>query len=125
MFSPDAPTFDEMVYVDAVTRDGRHVDPYNEAGSAVRTLDIDDVPVRMRQDSLWCDYTLRIPDAGSYHQALIEWVQRYPERTGNPNDAIIRFDAWVVQHDSPAPGESAPHNVRKRRFLSWPETGGQ
>jgi len=27
MFSPDAPIYDMMVVVDAVTRDGRHVDP--------------------------------------------------------------------------------------------------
>ncbi len=28
MFSPDGPRFDEMMVVDAVTEDGRHVDPY-------------------------------------------------------------------------------------------------
>ena len=35
LFSPEAPLSDETVVVDAVTRDGRHVDPYNEVGSRV------------------------------------------------------------------------------------------
>ena len=79
--------------VDAVTRDGRHVDPYNEVGSRVADVPVDRVPVRLGHDSFWCDYTLRIPDAGVYHQAFLEWVLRYPERTGNPNDTIASFDA--------------------------------
>jgi len=80
------------------------------------------VPVRLGHDSFWCDYTLRIPDAPQYHQALLEWLQRYHERTGNPQDQIIRFEAFVIWQDSPKPG--APRqatNIRKRRFLKWPE----
>ncbi|HEX3902484.1 MAG TPA: DCC1-like thiol-disulfide oxidoreductase family protein [Polyangia bacterium] len=120
LFSPDAPLTDETVYVDAVTRDGRHVDPYNEIGSRVAEIPIDSVPVRLGHDSFWCDYTLRIPDAGVYHQAFLEWLLRYPDRTGNPNDTLTSLDAYVVEQDSPKPGESAPTNPRKRAFLHWP-----
>jgi predicted DCC family thiol-disulfide oxidoreductase YuxK len=120
LFSPEAPLTDETVYVDAVTRDGRHVDPYNQVGSRVATVPLDDVPVRLGQSSFWCDYTLRIPDAGVLHQALLEWLLRYPERTGQAADTIVKFDAYVVEHDSPGPGETQPRNARKRRFLSWP-----
>ena len=63
LFSPEAPLSDETVVVDAVTRDGRHVDPYNEVGSRVSSLPVEGVPVRLGHDSFWCDYTLRIPDA--------------------------------------------------------------
>jgi hypothetical protein len=120
LFSPDAPLTDETVYVDAVTRDGRHVDPYNQVGSRVWDIPLDRVPVRLGHDSFWCDYTLRIPDAGVYHQAFIEWVLHYPERTGNPNDTITRFDAYVVEQQSPKPDETAPSHPRKRAFLHWP-----
>jgi predicted DCC family thiol-disulfide oxidoreductase YuxK len=120
LFAPDGPLTDETVYVDAVTRDGRHVDPYNEIGSRVADVPIDRVPVRLGHDSFWCDYTLRIPDAGVYHQAFIEWLLRYPDRTGNPNDTITRFDAYVVEQDSPRPGETEPRNFRKRLFLHYP-----
>ena len=122
LFSPEAPLSDETVVVDAVTRDGRHVDPYNEVGSRVSSLPVEGVPVRLGHDSFWCDYTLRIPDAGQYHQALIEWILRYHERTGRDVDQIVRFDAYVIWQDSPKPGEPpVPTNIRKRRFLHFPE----
>jgi predicted DCC family thiol-disulfide oxidoreductase YuxK len=124
MFSPDAPLGDEMVVIDAVTRDGRHVDPFNEMGSRVAALPVEgQIPPRLGHSSLVCDYTLRIPDAGSYYQALIEWVLRYPERTGHARDEIRSFTAWKVEQDSPAPGEKEPHNFRRRMFLQWPEPG--
>jgi predicted DCC family thiol-disulfide oxidoreductase YuxK len=120
LFAPDGPLTDETVYVDAVTRDGRHVDPYNEVASRVAEIPIDRVPVRLGHDSFWCDYTLRIPEAGVYHGAFTEWVLRYPDRTGNPKDTITKFDAYVVEQDSPKPDESEPKNFRKRIFLHWP-----
>ena len=120
LFSPDAPLTDETVYVDAVTRDGRHVDPYNEVGSRVADIPIDRVPVRLAHSSFWCDFTLRLPDAGVFHQAFIEWILRYPERTGNPNDTITKFDAYVVEQRSPKPGEPEPTDSHQRRFLQWP-----
>ncbi len=120
LFSPDAPLTDETIYVDAVTRDGRHVDPYNEIGSRVADIPIDRVPVRLGHSSFWCDFTLRIPDAGVFHQAFIEWILRYPERTGHPNDAITKFEAYVVEQQSPKPGESEPTGFHQRRFLQWP-----
>ena len=122
LFSPEAPLSDETVVVDAVTRDGRHVDPYNQVGSRVWSLPVEEVPARLGHDSFWCDYTLRIPDAPSYHQAMLEWILRYPERTGHDQDAIVRFDAYVIWQDSPKPGAPPqPTNIRKRRFLHWPE----
>jgi hypothetical protein len=120
MFSPDAPFSDMMVVVDAVTRSGRHVDPYNEVGSRVHTLPVDDIPVRLDHDSMFCDYTLQIPHVGAYHQALLEWILRYPERTGNPNDAIVSFEAIKLEHTSPTPGETQPTDVRRSVFLKWP-----
>jgi predicted DCC family thiol-disulfide oxidoreductase YuxK len=120
LFAPDAPTFDQMVYVDAVTRDHRHVDPYNEFGSRVARLPVDAIPERLGHDSFWCDYTLGIADAGIYHQALIDWILRYPERTGRDEDTIVGFEAFSLTQDTPPPGETRPTNIRRRRFLQWP-----
>jgi predicted DCC family thiol-disulfide oxidoreductase YuxK len=120
MFSPEAPIYDEMVIVDAVTRDGRHVDPYNEIGSRVHSLPVLDIPERLGHDSFFCDYTLRIPGSAAYHQALIEWIQRYPDRTGNPQDTIVSFEAYKLEHTPPPPGQTKPTNVRRTTFLRWP-----
>jgi predicted DCC family thiol-disulfide oxidoreductase YuxK len=120
MFSPDAPIYDMMVVVDAITKSGRHVDPYNEVGSRVHDLPVDDIPPRLGHDSMFCDYTLRIPGTGAYHQALIEWIQRYPERTGSPDDAITSFTVTKLEHTPPPPGETRATDVRRNVFLKWP-----
>jgi len=120
LFAPDAPTSDQMVYVDAVTQDGRHVDPYNEFGSRVAKLPVDAVPVRLGHDSFWCDYTNQIPNAGIYHQALTDWILRYPERTGRPQDTLVSFEAFSLTQDTPPPGEKVPRNIQRQRFLQWP-----
>ncbi len=57
MFSADVPTGERMVYVDAVTFAGRHVDPFNEAASRVADLPVPTIPRHMEQDEFWCDYT--------------------------------------------------------------------
>ena len=119
MFSPDAPLRDYMVVVDAVTRDGRHVDPLNEVSSRVAALPVDDIPKRLGHDSFWCDYILRIPNMPVYHQAFIEWILRYPERTGREQDTLVSFEAWSLEHASPKPGETTPTDVQRHRFLQW------
>jgi predicted DCC family thiol-disulfide oxidoreductase YuxK len=120
MFASDAPTSDESVVVDAVTVDGRHVDPYSEVSSRYQNPGHDRIPPRLDNDSFFFNYSSRIPFKGEYFTALQEWVLRYPQRTGNPMDAIVKFDAWIVEDDSPPPGELVEHNRRSRVFLSWP-----
>jgi predicted DCC family thiol-disulfide oxidoreductase YuxK len=104
MFSPEAPLRDYMVVVDASTKDGRHVDPLNEVASRVSALPVDDIPQRLGQDSFWCDYELRIAGTPAYHQALLEWILRYPDRTGRPQDALVSLQAAGLDHPSPPPG---------------------
>ena len=124
LFGPDPPLRDSMVVVDAVTRDGRHVDPLHEAASRVDALPVDDLPARLAEDPLWSNYELRIPSMPAYQQALLEWVLREPERTKRPGDAIISFEAWVVDHASPIPGATMPTDVRRRRFIQWTQPAG-
>lgn len=120
MFAPEAPQQDFNLVVDAVTRDGRHVDPFNEVASPGAPTPGFTSPRALGQDWLFCDYVVGIANRGEQHQAFIEWVQRYRERTGRPEDAIVRFDAYIVTDDSPPPGEREPTNVRSQRFLRWP-----
>jgi predicted DCC family thiol-disulfide oxidoreductase YuxK len=120
MFSPDAPMRDYMLYADAVTREGRHVDPINEAaGSRGATLPLEDIPKRLGLASFWCDYQLRIPTMPVYQQALLEWMLRYPERTGREQDTLVSFDIWLLEHASPKPGETTPTDVQSRRVMQW------
>jgi predicted DCC family thiol-disulfide oxidoreductase YuxK len=120
MFASDAPMTDESVAVDAVTLDGRHVDPYSEVSSRYRSPGHDIVPPRLDNDSFFFNYSSRIPFKAEYFTALQEWVLRYPDRTGHPEDAITKFDAWIVEDDSPPVGQTEDRNRKSRIFLSWP-----
>jgi hypothetical protein len=120
MFAPDAPTTDMNVFVAALTTDGRRVDPLSEAANPRDPAPGPHIPERLDQDAFFCDYLPRIVRRADYHQAFIDWILRYPDRTGRPEDRIVSFQAFSVEQDSPAPGESTPRNLRVTPFLAWP-----
>ena len=120
MFASDAPTTDESVAVDAVTVDGRHVDPYSEVSGRYPNPGHAGIPARLDNDSFFFNYSARIPFKPEYFNAFEEWLLAYPERTGRPQDRIVKFDAYIIEDDSPPPGETRPRNVRSRVFLSFP-----
>jgi hypothetical protein len=120
MFASDAPMSDMTMVVDAVTADGRHVDPYSEASSRYPAPGLDRVQTRLDNNSFFFNYSQRLPEQGVYNQAFIEWILRYPERTGRPQDQIVSFDAYTVEQDSPPPGQTEPRNFRHKKFLSYP-----
>ena len=64
MFASDAPMTDQSMVVDAVTVDGRHVDPYSEATSRYDNPGHNEIPVRLDNDSFVFNYSGRIPDLG-------------------------------------------------------------
>jgi predicted DCC family thiol-disulfide oxidoreductase YuxK len=119
MFSPDAPTFDSMVYVDAVTVDGRHIDPLNLVASDRHEVPVSSIPARLGLNSFFCDYELRIQGAGTFHDPLRDWILRHHERTHHAEDEIVSFSAYVVRHNSPAPGDQGPNDVRVERFFEY------
>lgn len=121
MFASDAPVGDETIVVDAVTVDGRHVDPYSEVTSRYPNPGRNHIPVRLDNDSFVFNYSGRIPTSAAYHQAFIEWILNYHERTGRPNDRVVSFEAWQVQDDSPPIGQLEPRNVRSHMFLRYPQ----
>lgn len=120
MFASDVPTSEMTMVVDAVTADGRHVDPYSEVSSRYPMPGLDQVQTRLDNDSFFFNYSQRLPEQSAYNQAFIEWILRYPERTGRPQDQIVRFDAYTVEEDSPPPGQTDTRNARHKKFLSYP-----
>jgi hypothetical protein len=117
MFSPDVPTGERMLYIDALTITGRHVDPFNEAGARTATLPVEQIPEHMQQDEFWCDFTNRVPDNDTYWPALKAWVFGYPNRTKRPDDRILSFEAKVFEQENPSPGERSPRNFRTKVML--------
>jgi predicted DCC family thiol-disulfide oxidoreductase YuxK len=117
MFAPDAPMGEMSLVVDALTSEGRHVDPLNEL--AARTADplSRRVPVRPDYDVFWVDYLARLEGARAYHPAFRQWILAYPERTGRPQDRIVWFELLKVSQDSPVPGQREPRNLHADRVL--------
>jgi len=118
MFSPDAPTTERMLSVDAVTFGGRHVDPFNEAGSRVSILPMERIPPHLEQDEFFHDYTRGIPENEAYWRALKEWIFNYHNRTGRTENRIISFEARLVESEMPPPGETEPRNIKTKVMFS-------
>ncbi len=122
MFAPEAPRTDMNVSIDAITAEGRHVDPFNELASPGHRFPGNRIPPHLNQSPLFLDWALRVPFIPEYHQAFLEWVLRYPDRTGRPQDRIVSFRAYVVRDDSPSPGRRGPPtNTRSTQFFEYPE----
>ena len=117
MFASNAPRDDMWLVIDAVTEDGRHIDPYNEVASLHADPALRTIPERLGQNYYWCDYSVRIKGFRAYHSALTNWIYRHHERTGNDNDRIVSFEAYALTHIPPAPWEDEPHDVRAQSFL--------
>jgi hypothetical protein len=120
MFAPQAPMTDFNLTVDAVTVDGRHVDPYNEVANPKYPNPGLTIPVSLGPSWLFYGYGNHIPNRGAYHQALLEWILRYPKRTGRANDQIVSFTVWKVEDDSPPLGEQNPRNLRWNQMIRYP-----
>jgi hypothetical protein len=118
MFAPDAPRTDEWVVVDAVTESGRHIDPYNLRASMIADPKLRTIPSRLDQNVYFCDYTLRIPDEEEFHEAFHDWILDHGRRAHAPDEKIVRFDAYIIENDSPPLGQSQPTGTKSHVFLS-------
>jgi hypothetical protein len=99
MFSPDPLMFDGKLVVDAVTVDGRKVDPFTGREPDFELLNAKS----LRYSQIWCDYLDRIhwPAYSGYRDAMKEYLYRLPERTGRPEDAIVSGDVYWVHDVNP------------------------
>ncbi len=121
LFAPDAPLTDTAVAVDALTVDGRHVDPLNEALSPGHPWLGASIPPRLGQSALASAYMLRIPYHPEYFSALGDWILRYPDRTGRAADQIVSFEISALEHDNPPPGRRQPSSTRTQPLYRYPE----
>jgi hypothetical protein len=118
MFAPDVPRNDVYLAVDAVTVDGRHVDPLAEAAGVTRDATAKVMPLAPGLSVYWVSYMQRLPGDSRHHRPLSEWLQAYHERTGKPQDRLVQFEVQTLQVDSPAPGQPLAE-PRVQRVFNW------
>jgi hypothetical protein len=122
MFAPEPPRGESMMFVDAKTASGRHVDPYNEVASDQHYPNGDVVPTHMGQSQFFVMYSDRLPNAGyaAYRQAFSEWLIAYPERTHRAQDCLVSYEVYLVTDHSPPPGSAEKSKPADRqRFMSY------
>lgn len=107
LFAPEAPRTDGRIVVDAVTADGRHLDPFTGAPP-------DFTP---GQRGPWgigqphCEYFfhLRRPELARHRPQLARTFERWHLFEGRPaRDRLVSYEIFWVGHDAPPPGSVTP-----------------
>lgn len=122
MFASEPPRVDSMIYVDATTAKGEHVDPYNQVASDQPFPAGNVVPTHMGQSQFFVMYSERISSTSyaAYRQAFSEWLVAYPQRTRRPEDCLLSYDVYLVTDQSPAWGApSKPKPLERQRFMTY------
>jgi hypothetical protein len=112
MFSPDVPTTDGILVIDAVTASGRHVDPF--------TFRLPDLGPLGREpfvyDVLVSDYLFKV---GSFkndgdRRELDRYLREWHDTWKLPaTDRIVSYDGWLITAGSPPPGSTAVRNEKR------------
>ncbi len=121
MFAPNPITDDGVLTIDAITLDGRHIDPLTGNApvldlTVVRGMGLGQIPQ---------DYAnrIRLDRNKVYRQGLKEYLQRWHLETGNPNDEIVAFDAYWVRAQCPPLGSDKMYNNEKLALVTWRKPG--
>ncbi|WP_437326104.1 hypothetical protein [Sorangium sp. So ce381] len=122
MFAPNPITEDGSISVDAITVDGRHVDPFTGLPPDLNLSDARGLGLGQIQQ----DYFNRIRldrNKAFRKPGLQDYLLRYHERTGRPEDEIVACDVYWVRDQCPKPGESAPYKNEAIPILSYRKPG--
>jgi hypothetical protein len=121
MFSPNPVTEDGNVVVDALTVDGRHIDPFTGKEPLFDMVNAKSLGM----SQIWCDYFNRIqlPANTGYRDAMKEYMLRLPERTGRPEDAIVSGDVYWVKYRCPKWDEKNKWGLDKSKLFSFERPG--
>jgi hypothetical protein len=121
MFSPNPVMDDGTIVVDAVTVDGRHVDPFTGKEPMFDLLHARSLNL----SQMWGDYFNRIQLSANsgYRDAMKEYMLRLPERTGRPEDAIVSGEVYWVHDLNPPWGKTESYNEERSRLFTFDNHG--
>jgi hypothetical protein len=124
MFSPNPVMDDGTVVVDAITVDGRHVDPFSihVQPYKLRAPNFDLLHAHsLWLNQSWGDYFNRIhlPGNTGYRDAMKDYMLKLPERTGNPNDALVSGEVFWVTDQNPRWNEKESYKLEKNKLFAF------
>jgi hypothetical protein len=117
MFSPNPVMDDGTIVVDAITIDGRHLDPFTGKAPA---FDISRVK-SFGYNQIWCDYfnRMHLPGNATYRDAMRDYMLRLPQRTGRPEDALVSGDVYWVQDMNPMWNQTMSYKPDRLKLFSF------
>jgi hypothetical protein len=117
MFSPNPVMDDGTIVVDALTVDGRHIDPFT---GKEPNWDLSNAK-SLRHSQIWCDYfnRMHLSQNSGFRDAMKEYMYRLPQRTGRPEDAIVSGEVYWVQDMNPKWGEHVSFKYEKVKLFSF------
>ncbi len=128
MFSPDPVMVDGTVVVDAITVDGRHVDPFSIHSRpwTLREPNFDLLHAKsLWLTQAWGDYFNRIhlPGYSGYREAMKDYLLALPKRTGRAEDALVSGEVFWVSDQNPRWGSTESYGLEKMKLFSFEATG--
>ncbi len=122
MFSPNPVMDDGTIVTDAVTVDGRHIDPFMDG----KPPNFDLLSAKsLWLTQIWGDYFNRMKDSGSnrYRDAMKEYIYRYHIRTGRPQDEIVSGEVWWVHDMNPRWDSTKSYALDKQKLFDFAKPG--
>jgi hypothetical protein len=118
MFAPNPIAEDGSISVDAITVDGRHIDPFTGLPPDLDLTDARGLGLgQIRQDYF---NRIRLDRNKPYRRpGLLDYLLRYHERTGRPDDEIVAFDVYWVRDQCPKPGELRPYKNEALPIMTY------
>jgi hypothetical protein len=117
MFSPNPVMDDGTIVVDALTVDGRHIDPFTRREPNWDLLGAKS----FGYNQIWSDYynRMHLPQNGPFRDAMKEYIYRLPERTGRPEDAIVSGEVYWVQDMNPKWRETKSYKQEEVKLFAF------
>jgi len=121
MFSPNPVKDDGIIVVDAITVDGRHVDPF---WGTEPNFDLINAK-SFGYNQIWSDYFNRIQTGGNraYRDPMADYLRRLPERTGDPKDALVSGEVYWVHDFNPRFGQKKSYGQTRTLLCTFTAEG--
>ena len=121
MFAPNPIQEDGVLAVDAYTIDGRRIDPLTgQAPDLDLTDSRGEALSQLRQDY---GNRIRLDRNAHYRDDLKDYLIRWHQLTGRPEDELVAFDVYWVRDKCPPPGSETPTHGEAVPIATWRKQG--
>ena len=121
MFAPTPSSDDGSVSIDAITSDGRHVDPFTGEAPDLDLSDARGLGLGQIRQDYW--NRIRFDRNKLFRQGLKEYLLRWHEETGHAEDELVAFDVYWLRDQCPLPGQTKPYKHEKIAILTYRKPG--